>query len=100
MLLRVINTINCGLVWLGIKLIRSYRYLLSPWVGNQCRFYPSCSRYAEEALIKHGFAIGVYLTLRRLIKCSPWHPGGEDPVPEPKCACHATSHSPSTHGNK
>lgn len=99
MLTTSIKRVNTGLVWLGVRLIHGYRYLLSPWLGNQCRFYPSCSHYAEEALIKHGFAIGVYLTLKRLIKCSPWHKGGLDPVPEPRCACHSTSHSPTTHGN-
>ncbi|WP_231745307.1 MULTISPECIES: membrane protein insertion efficiency factor YidD [Microbulbifer] len=67
--------------WLAIKLIHAYRFLLSPWVGNQCRFYPTCSHYAEEALKTHGLGKGGYLTLRRLIKCHPWHPGGLDPVP-------------------
>lgn len=68
--------------WLAIKLIHVYRYILSPWVGNQCRFYPSCSHYAEQALETHGFVKGCYLTLRRLLKCHPWHQGGLDPVPE------------------
>lgn len=67
--------------WLSIKLIHLYRLLLSPWIGNQCRFYPTCSHYAEEALKTHGFLKGGYLTGRRLIKCHPWHPGGLDPVP-------------------
>ncbi|MDO3387684.1 membrane protein insertion efficiency factor YidD [Gilvimarinus sp. SDUM040013] len=67
--------------WLAIKLIHTYRYLLSPWVGNQCRFYPSCSHYGEEAIKTHGFIKGGYLTTRRLLKCHPWHPGGLDPVP-------------------
>ncbi|SEA17969.1 membrane protein insertion efficiency factor YidD [Microbulbifer marinus] len=67
--------------WLAIKLIHLYRYVASPWVGNQCRFYPTCSHYAEEALKTHGFLKGGYLTGRRLIKCHPWHPGGMDPVP-------------------
>lgn len=66
---------------IAIKLIHIYRYLLSPWIGNQCRFYPTCSHYSEEAFEKHGFVKGVYLTLRRLIKCHPWHPGGIDLVP-------------------
>ncbi|WP_237059819.1 membrane protein insertion efficiency factor YidD [Microbulbifer sediminum] len=69
------------MTWLAIRLIHGYRYLLSPWVGNQCRFYPTCSHYAEEALKAHGFLKGGYLTGRRLIKCHPWHPGGLDPVP-------------------
>ncbi|MDP5210691.1 MULTISPECIES: membrane protein insertion efficiency factor YidD [unclassified Microbulbifer] len=67
--------------WVLIKLIHAYRYLASPWVGNQCRFYPTCSRYSEEAIATHGAIIGGYLTVRRLIKCHPWHPGGLDPVP-------------------
>jgi putative membrane protein insertion efficiency factor len=67
--------------WFAIKLIHCYRYLLSPWVGNQCRFYPSCSHYAEEAMNTHGFIRGGYLAGRRLLKCHPWHPGGTDMVP-------------------
>ena len=67
---------------LAIKLLHGYRYLLSPWIGNQCRFYPTCSHYAEEAIIEHGFLKGCYLTARRLLKCHPWHSGGIDLVPE------------------
>nr|WP_305121453.1 membrane protein insertion efficiency factor YidD [Microbulbifer elongatus] len=66
---------------MAIKLIHLYRLIASPWVGNQCRFYPTCSCYAEQALKTHGFCKGGYLTLRRLIKCHPWHPGGLDHVP-------------------
>ncbi|MCQ3829954.1 membrane protein insertion efficiency factor YidD [Microbulbifer elongatus] len=69
------------MTWLAIKLIHLYRLIASPWVGNQCRFYPTCSCYAEQALKTHGFCKGGYLTLRRLIKCHPWHPGGLDHVP-------------------
>lgn len=89
---------NAALVWLGVKLLHGYRYLLSPWVGNQCRFYPSCSHYAEKALTTHGFLAGIYLTARRLIKCHPWHPGGLDPVPERKQPCCPHLHTHSTHG--
>ena len=67
--------------WLLIKIIHIYRYLLSPWVGNQCRFYPTCSNYAEQAIKEHGSIKGGYLMLRRLIKCQPWHEGGIDNVP-------------------
>jgi putative membrane protein insertion efficiency factor len=78
-----------GLAWLLnrllIGLIHGYRYILSPWIGQHCRFYPSCSCYAIEALETHGPAKGSYLTLRRLLRCHPWHPGGADPVPH---ACH------------
>lgn len=74
-----------------ITLIRGYRYLLSPWVGNQCRFYPSCSAYAEEAIQTHGSLKGLWLTVARLVRCAPWHVGGLDPVPpksQPKEARH------------
>lgn len=64
-----------------ILLIRGYRYFLSPWVGQQCRFFPTCSHYAEEALEQHGALKGSWLTVRRLGRCHPWHPGGYDPVP-------------------
>ena len=64
-----------------IFLIACYRLLVSPFLGNNCRFHPSCSRYAEEAIATHGVMKGSYLTLRRLGKCHPWHEGGLDPVP-------------------
>lgn len=69
---------------LMIYLIKAYRFILSPWIGNQCRFHPSCSCYAEEAIRSHGALMGGYLTLRRLGKCHPWHEGGCDPVPPPR----------------
>lgn len=64
-----------------IALIRGYRYLLSPLLGNHCRFYPSCSGYAIEALELHGPTKGLWLGCRRLLRCHPWHGGGHDPVP-------------------
>lgn len=66
-----------------IALVRAYRYLLSPWVGNACRFTPTCSQYALDALAEHGALKGTWLTLRRLGRCHPFHPGGHDPVPHP-----------------
>jgi len=69
---------------LALALIRAYRYLLSPWFGNQCRFHPTCSAYAEEAITKHGILRGTWLTAARLAKCHPWHSGGLDPVPPRK----------------
>ncbi|MDH5736781.1 MAG: membrane protein insertion efficiency factor YidD [Gammaproteobacteria bacterium] len=65
-----------------ILLLRVYRYTLSPIFGNQCRFYPTCSRYAEQAIKEKGAIWGLFLTARRLAKCHPWHPGGIDPVPD------------------
>jgi putative membrane protein insertion efficiency factor len=67
-----------------IFLIRSYQYLISPWLGNHCRYYPSCSHYAVTALRTHGVTRGGWLALRRLSRCHPWHEGGFDPVPEPR----------------
>lgn len=64
-----------------IGLVRLYRLLLSPWLGASCRFEPSCSVYAIEALERHGAGAGSYLTLARLVRCQPWCQGGHDPVP-------------------
>ncbi|HEU4484574.1 MAG TPA: membrane protein insertion efficiency factor YidD [Povalibacter sp.] len=61
--------------------IRGYRYLISPMLGPNCRFYPSCSCYAEEAIDVHGALKGSYLAARRILRCHPWHAGGFDPVP-------------------
>lgn len=65
-----------------IALVRGYRLLLSPWLGSACRFEPTCSRYALEALERHGAAAGSYLAVRRLARCHPWCAGGVDPVPD------------------
>jgi putative membrane protein insertion efficiency factor len=66
---------------LFILLIDIYRYTLSPFLGQQCRFYPTCSSYAKEAIERHGAGHGGWLTIKRLLKCGPWHPGGIDEVP-------------------
>jgi len=64
-----------------IVLVAAYRYALSPMLGRSCRFHPSCSEYAQEALERHGALRGVWLALRRIGRCHPWHRGGYDPVP-------------------
>lgn len=61
--------------------IHAYRYLLSPMLGRNCRFSPSCSEYALDAVSRHGSWRGGWLALRRVSRCHPWNPGGYDPVP-------------------
>lgn len=65
-------------------LIVFYRKWISPLKPPSCRFYPTCSAYGLEAIDKHGVMRGGWLTVKRVVKCAPWHPGGFDPVPEPK----------------
>ena len=65
------------LMWL----IKVYQVMLSPFFGQQCRFYPTCSQYALEAIVKHGAIVGSYYAIRRLLRCHPWHEGGHDPIP-------------------
>lgn len=67
-----------------LVLIAAYRLLLSPFLGANCRFYPTCSAYAGEAIAEHGAMRGAWLALVRICKCHPWHPGGVDPVPPRK----------------
>ncbi|MEW5994593.1 MAG: membrane protein insertion efficiency factor YidD [Candidatus Zixiibacteriota bacterium] len=64
-----------------IGLIYLYRFTLSPVIGNSCRFWPTCSRYAEDALRRHGVLKGCIMAVKRLLRCHPWHQGGYDPVP-------------------
>jgi len=63
-----------------VLLIFCYRYTLSPFIGNSCRFYPTCSHYAESAIRTYGGRVGLILAVKRLLKCHPWHEGGFDPV--------------------
>ena len=65
-----------------ILLIRLYQITLSPWLGNACRYTPTCSQYAIEALQKHGALKGLYLAVRRILRCHPWGGYGYDPVPD------------------
>ncbi|HEX5373905.1 MAG TPA: membrane protein insertion efficiency factor YidD [Aquabacterium sp.] len=72
---RAVNAVLIGIV-------RGYRFFLSPWLGSACRFTPTCSHYALQALQSHGPAAGSYLAARRLLRCHPACAGGHDPVPE------------------
>ena len=63
-------------------IIRAYRKFLSPILPDSCRFYPSCSAYAEEAVLRHGFIRGFWLSTKRVLRCHPLNPGGHDPVPD------------------
>ncbi|MFO7748110.1 MAG: membrane protein insertion efficiency factor YidD [Orrella sp.] len=67
--------------WLLIKLIRLYRFFLSPWLGSHCRFTPSCSEYGITAIKRWGALKGAWLTVYRILRCNPWSKGGDDPVP-------------------
>lgn len=86
-----------------IALLRGYRFLLSPWLGNSCRFWPTCSAYAIEAIESHGALRGGWMMLARLARCHPYSAGGVDPVPAQfrwRCWCgepHAP-HDRSAHG--
>ena len=82
-----------------IALVRVYQWTLSGLLGPCCRFHPSCSCYAVEALRRHGAIKGLWLTLCRVGKCHPFHPGGYDPVPERRDrACGCAAHR--EHGEK
>ncbi|HPQ94222.1 MAG: membrane protein insertion efficiency factor YidD [Thiothrix sp.] len=74
-------------------MVRGYQLFFSPFLGNNCRFYPSCSHYMLEALEKHGALRGSWLGIRRILRCNPWHEGGLDPVPDPPC-CRRQNHPP------
>jgi hypothetical protein len=62
--------------------VRVYQLFISPILGSQCRFFPSCSHYCQDALKTHGIVKGLLLTIKRILRCHPGHPGGFDPVPE------------------
>jgi uncharacterized protein len=64
-----------------LLLLRGYQYAIRPLLGANCRFYPSCSDYALDAIDRHGVVKGAWLALRRVARCHPYHPGGFDPVP-------------------
>lgn len=82
MLRRVLAGVCAGLNAVLMGIVRGYRFFLSPWLGSACRFTPTCSHYALQALERHGPVAGSYLAARRLLRCHPGCPGGPDPVPD------------------
>jgi len=66
---------------IALTILRAYQLVISPWLPKSCRFAPSCSAYAREAIERHGAGRGILLAGRRLLSCHPWHEGGYDPVP-------------------
>lgn len=68
----------------AVLAVAAYQRLLSPFLGPHCRFAPTCSEYARQALLGHGALRGAWLALRRIMKCQPFHPGGSDPPPAPR----------------
>ena len=70
------------LAHLAVGAARGYKRLVSPLLPPACRFMPTCSEYAADAIEKHGPLRGVWLAMRRIVRCAPWHPGGFDPVPD------------------
>jgi len=79
------NALSKVLAWPLIQLVRLYRLAISPWLGSNCRYDPTCSRYAIEALQKHGALKGSWLAAKRIVRCHPWGGSGYDPVPaDPK----------------
>jgi putative membrane protein insertion efficiency factor len=72
--------INKVLTFFALTLINLYRYLISPILGNNCRFLPTCSEYTKESIIKFGFFKGVMIGIKRIIRCHPWGKKGYDPV--------------------
>ncbi|NJO16287.1 MAG: membrane protein insertion efficiency factor YidD [Thioploca sp.] len=69
-------------IFLG--LISGYRYAISPYLGNHCRFYPTCSAYTQEAIEQYGVLKGLWLGIKRILRCHPFNAGGYDPVPKPQ----------------
>jgi len=77
--------------WIFIVLIKFYQWFISPLIGPRCRFYPTCSHYALEALQNHGVLCGSWLAIKRILCCHPANSGGVDPVPKCGCHCHSSN---------
>jgi putative membrane protein insertion efficiency factor len=79
---QVATAASVGAAQVGIGAVRVYQWTLRPFIGSHCRFWPSCSEYAVEALQVHGAVRGTAMAAKRILRCNPWHEGGVDPVPE------------------
>jgi putative membrane protein insertion efficiency factor len=90
---RLVDSVNAGATALLLALIRLYQLVLSPWIGRQCRFYPTCSHYARDAVALCGPWRGSWLALKRLGRCHPFAEGGYDPVRHDPLAAHHAPHS-------
>jgi putative membrane protein insertion efficiency factor len=97
LLLRRLSSVG---LWIALSLIALYRLGISPLLGPRCRFYPSCSEYGAQALERFGLMKGLWLTIRRLGRCHPFHAGGLDPVPESASASASQSASQSAHAKQ
>ncbi|MBO4656385.1 MAG: membrane protein insertion efficiency factor YidD [Bacteroidales bacterium] len=78
---KVLLTVRKVFAWPALMLIRFYKICISPYLGSHCRYTPTCSQYAYEAITKYGILKGGWLALRRLLRCHPWGGSGYDPVP-------------------
>ena len=81
-----------------IAVINVYRWFVSPLLGPNCRFYPTCSCYAQQAIHRHGALRGSWLAVRRIGRCHPWNPGGFDPVPDESTRAPLKPHKRPSHG--
>ena len=93
--MRLDESLSKGFAEVAVFFIRGYQLILSPWLGKQCRFYPTCSEYSIQALREWGVFRGLWLSARRILRCQPWTKSfGEDPVP--KRSGHGGSHESTT----
>lgn len=96
----IVKFIQKTMVWILIKLVKFYQYFISPLSPPGCRYYPTCSNYTIEALRVHGVLKGGYLSIKRILKCNPYFPGGVDEVPPKKVKTTKTTKNTKSTDNK
>lgn len=84
--MKMLKKVNLFFKSILIGFVKAYKKGISPFLPNACRFQPTCSEYMIEAIEKHGIVYGLYLGIKRLLRCHPWGKSGFDPVPEKKCS--------------